>query len=234
MKVKVVLFGIEDVLYDSLIHMSTARLNAVRAMIEDGLPTEVETTYKVLEEVVDGYGLDYTRHFDELLKRLGLRWNPRVIASGVVAYRETSSAYLRPFPDTVPTLLGLRDKGYRIAIVSAGRAVKQWQKLVQLGLKHLFHEVIISEELGFEIFDSGLFREVLDRFSLEPQDSIFVGSQIEPDIAAANNFRVPSIRISRRHPVVESIVKSKIKPLYEIERLSEIFTVIDKINSEKK
>ena len=131
MKIKCIVFGIENVLYDSTFHMSTARLNAVRAMIEDGLPTDIETTYRTLEEIVNECGPDYTRHFDDLLNRLGLKWNPRVIASGVIAYRETSTAYLKPYPDTVPTLLNLRDKGCKVAVASAGRAVKQWQKLVQ-------------------------------------------------------------------------------------------------------
>jgi len=83
---------------------------------------------RTLEEIVNEYGSDYTKHFDELLTRLGLKRNPRVIASGVIAYRETSNAYLKPYPDTIPILLSLRDRAYKIAVVSAGRAVKQWQK----------------------------------------------------------------------------------------------------------
>lgn len=51
------------------------------------------------------------RHFDRLLERLGLKWNPEVIAAGVVAYRATSPVYLTPFPDTVPTLLRFKDSG---------------------------------------------------------------------------------------------------------------------------
>jgi putative hydrolase of the HAD superfamily len=73
-----------------------------------------------------------------LLERLGLKWNPRVIAAGAVACRVTRPIYLAPYPDTVPMLLKLRDAGYKLGVASKGRAVKQWQKLIQLGLEHIF------------------------------------------------------------------------------------------------
>jgi len=98
MKIKCVLFNINNTLYNSTLQMSTSRINAVRAMIETGLPTNIEMTYKVLEKIVEEHGSNYNRHFDELIKQLGLKWDPKVIASGVIAYRETSAAYLAKTP----------------------------------------------------------------------------------------------------------------------------------------
>ena len=233
MKVRYILFDIDDTLYDSTLQMSTARMNAIRAMTQTGLPTEVETTYKVLEKIVEKYGPHYSRHFDELLERLGLKWDPRVIASGVIAYRETSAAYLKPYPDTVPTLLKLRDQGYRLGVVSEGRAVKQWQKLVQLGVQHIPHLVIISEELGLEALDSSLFKAVLERIDAQPRETIFVGSKLEPDIASANGLGVITVRIRKGKNRIETPERDEATPKYEIDRLSEIFDVIKKIEAEK-
>lgn len=231
MKIKCILFNIEDVLYNSTLQMSTARMNAIRAMIETGLPTDIETTYRVLEEIVKEYGPDYPRHFDELLKRLGLRWDPRVIASGVIAYRETSAAYLKPYPDTVPTLLKLRDLGYKLGVVSEGRAVKQWQKLVQLGVQHIFHLVIVSEELGLKTLDSSLFKAALEKLNGQPEETIFIGSQLEPDIACANEVGIISVRIRRGEHRIETPETAEATPKYEIDKLSEIFSVIKEIET---
>ena len=233
MRVRYILFDIDDTLYDSTLQMSTARMNAIRAMTQTGLPTEVETTYKVLEKIVEKYGPHYSRHFDELLERLGLKWDPRVIASGVIAYRETSAAYLKPYPDTVPTLLKLRDQGYRLGVVSEGRAVKQWQKLVQLGVQHIPHLVIISEELGLEALDSSLFKAVLERIDAQPRETIFVGSKLEPDIASANGLGVITVRIRKGKNRIETPERDEATPKYEIDRLSEIFDVIKKIEAGK-
>jgi len=233
MKVKCVLFNINDTLYDSSLQMSTARMNAIRAMIETGLPTDIETTYRVLQDIVKEYGADYPKHFDELLKRLGLRWDPRVIASGVIAYRETSAAYLKPYPDTVPTLLKIRDLGYKLGVVSAGIAVKQWQKLVQLGVQHIFHFVIISEELKLKSLDPGLFKVALEKAGVQPEETVFVGSQLEPDVVSANKVGVISVRIRRGEHRVERPEKTEATPKYEINGLSEIFDVIKRIEGEK-
>ncbi|MEM2110688.1 MAG: HAD family hydrolase [Candidatus Bathyarchaeia archaeon] len=232
MKIRCVIFNIEDVLYDSAVYMSTVRINAVRAMIEDGLPTDIETTYRVLEEIVKEYGPDYPKHFNELLKRLGLKWNPRVIASGVIAYRETSMSNLKPYPDTIPTLLKLRDRGYKLAVISQGPAVKQWQKLIQLGLRHIFHLVIISEELGLETLGPSLFEAVLDRLNIQPKEAVFIGNQIDPDIISANRTGVFSVRIRKGQYVAESL-KEEATPKFEINRLSDIFNVIEKIEAEE-
>jgi len=229
MKIKCILFSIEDTLYDSTLQMSTARMNAIRAMIETGLPTDIETTYRVLEEIVKEYGPDYSKHFDELLNRLGLKWNPRVIASGVLAYRETSAAYLKPYPDTVPTLLKLRDQKYKLGVVSEGRAVKQWQKLVQLGVQHIFHFVMISEELGLKTLDSEMFKAALNKLGTKPEETIFVGSRLEPDIACANELGIISVRIRRGEHRTETPERAEATPKYEINSLSEIFNVIKKI-----
>lgn len=232
MKVKCLLFSVDDTLYDSSLQTSTARMNAIRAMIETGLPTDPETTYRVLEDIVEEYGPHYTRHFDELLKRLGLKWEPRVIAAGVIAYRETSTAYLKPYPETVPTLLKLRDLGYKLGVISDGLAVKQWQKLVQLGIQHIFHFVTISEELGLETFDSDLFKTALKKADVKPQEAIFVGSRLEPEIMSANRAGVISVRIRRGEHRVESPEKTETKPRYEIDKLSEILDIIRKVEEE--
>jgi len=233
MKTKCILFSINDTLYDSTFQMNTARMNAVRAMIETGLPTDIETTYRVLEDIVKEYGPDYTKHFDELLKRLGLKWEPRVIASGVIAYRETSAAYLKPYPDTVSTLLKLRDLEYKLGVISGGIAVKQWQKLVQLGVQHIFHFVVISEELGTENLDLNVFEFALEKMGVRPEETVFIGSRLEPDIFCANKVGLISVRIRKGEHRFESPEKTESTPRYEINRLSEIFDVIRKIEGEE-
>jgi hypothetical protein len=55
-------------------------MSVVRAMTGAGLPIDVETAYRRLEEIANERGPDDTRRFDTLLERLGLKWNHRVIA----------------------------------------------------------------------------------------------------------------------------------------------------------
>lgn len=234
MKIKCVLFDIDDVLYDASLQVEMARLNAIRAMTEAGLPSDVEIAYRVLKEIVREYGTDYPKHFDKLLERLGLRWEPRAIAAGVVAYRETNVAYLRPYPDTITTLLKLRDLGYHLGAVSEGRTVKQWQKLISLGLQHFFQYVLVSEELGSETIGPELFKTALEKLNLQPGEVAFVGKGLDPDILSANRAGVVSIRMRRGKSRSEEAKNDEMRPKYEIHKLSEILKILEEINRKTK
>jgi len=227
MKLECTLFDLDDVLFDASLQTGNARLSAIRAMIEAGLPSEIETSYRLLEEIVGRYGPDYERHFDVLLERLGLRWNPRVIAAGVVAYRDASLAFLRPYPDTIPTLLRLREAGMKLGVASEGRLVKQWQKLIQLGLQHLFHDVIVCEELGSKSFEPRVFKEAVSRFGASPDKTLFVGKTLNPDIAGANEAGLVTARVRRGASRGKEPILPLEKPNFEIARISDLLTLID-------
>ena len=229
MKIKCVLFDIDDTLYDTSLQMSMARLNAVKSMIEAGLPTNIEIAYNLLEEIVKEYGSHNNQHFDKLLERLGLQWNPRVIAAGVTAYRETSSAYLKPYSDTVPTLLKLRESKDKLGIISEGKAVKQWQKLIQLGVQHLFHRVLISEEIKKETVTKEMFKLILEELATSPKETVFVGNQLDTDILCANKAGIISVRMRKGEHRVEEPKSPEMAPKYEIGKISEIFDALKKI-----
>ena len=226
MKVESLVFAIDDVLYDMSQQLSASRMSAVRAMREAGLPVDIETAYRTLEEIAKETGPDDTRHFDRLLERLGLKWNPEVIAAGVVAYRATSPIYLTPFHDTVPTLLKLRDAGYKLGIASKGRAVKQWQKLIQLGLEHMFHAVTISEETGSETLTLETLSRTLEKLKVKPARAAFVGCSLSHEIMVANRSKMITVRIKTG---MDRVVDPKVpdeKATFEISRLSDLLNVL--------
>ena len=201
-------------------------MSAVKAMKAARLPMDVETAYRKLEEIANERGPDDTRHFDTLLERLGLKWNPEVIAAGVVAYRATSPIYLTPFPDTVPTLLKLRDARYKLGVASKGRAVKQWQKLIQLGLEHMFHAVTISEESGSEAFNIDTLFRTLEKLAVKADNSMFVESDLSREIAIANAAKMMTVRIRTGTNRTSSVKAANEKPAFEIIKLVDLFGIL--------
>lgn len=231
MRVRAIIFDIKDTLYDSSLQTRMARLNAIRAMIEAGLPVDLEAGYKRLEDIVKIYGPNYDKHFDKLLEHLGLKWNPRVIAAGVVAYRETSQVYLKPFPETIPTLIKLRDQKYKLGVVSDGVAVKEWQKLIQLGVHHLFHSVVISEECGSMELNSSVFLRCLGELNSRPDEALYVSSRPNEAIIYANRAGLITVRLRRGNHRMEIPEAAEARAAYEIENLSEIFDILKALGS---
>jgi putative hydrolase of the HAD superfamily len=152
-----------------------------------------------------------------------------VIAAGVAAYRETSSAYLKPYAETFPTLLKLRETGHKVGVVTDGRAVKQWQKLIQLGIYHLVDGVVTPEEIGAQTMKTELFRSILKDISAQTRETVFVASKLEPDIYYAKKAKILSIRMRRGQHRTDEPKSTTESPDFEIDKLSEVFSVLEKI-----
>jgi len=226
--VKCLLFGLDDTLYDASVQMEAARLNAIKAMIEAGLPSDIENSFNTLKSIVKEYGPHYNQHFDRLLERLGLKWNPRVIAAGVVAYRETSLAYLKPFPDTLPTLVKLRDERYKLGVVASGKPVKQWQKLIQLGVQHLFHFAAFSEQTGKTPIEGELLKSAIRELKIQPTEAFYIGNRLDTEIRSANEIGITSVRIRKGEYGIEEPSSPGLAAKYEISKLSDILDILNK------
>lgn len=224
-KVKAIVFALDDVLYDSFLQKSNARLSAVKAMIESGLPVDVETGYRRLEEIVKELGPNNNRHFDNLLEKLGLKWNPAVVAAGVVAYRNTNPVFLKPYPDTVPTLLKLRDMGLKLAVASSGRSVKEWEKLISLGLQHLFQAVVVSEDLKLNQLTEEVLHQVTRELDVAPAETVYVGVNPNNEIQIANRAGLITVRLRKG----ESKLEKGSDQRYEINQLSELVRLVSEL-----
>jgi len=227
-KVRAAFFDIDDTLFDSTRLTRISRINAIKAMIECGLPlTDVMTGYNLLMKVVKKYGSNYSHHFDRLLEILGCRWDAKIIAAGIVAYHDTKLAYLKPEPDVVPTLIALRDRGYKLGIISNGRSIKQWEKLIRLRLHHLFHTVVISEDVGVEKPDTKIFYAALEQLSVKPEQAMYVGDRLETDVLGANKAGLISVRIIRRGEESKHSLRNELQPKYTIRRFQELLKILN-------
>ena len=218
MTVKLVIFDVDDVLYDATLQKRNARENAVKAMIDAGLPVDYEVFLEKLREVIEEKGEDYGKHFDETLIRLGLRVDPRIIAAGVVAYHDTKRAYLKPFPKAFSTLLLLRERGYRVGICTPGQPIKDWEKIIRLGMQHLFHYAWVGEA-GKETF-----RRIVKKFGAEPSKILFVTAN--PHLAnEAKKAGLKVIRVRRG----KWAMKEAEKPDAEVQSIWEVGEAIESL-----
>ncbi|RLG57907.1 MAG: haloacid dehalogenase [Candidatus Hydrothermarchaeota archaeon] len=220
-----VFFDIDDTLYDSTKLTTTARRNSIRAMIDAGLKGDEDEIFEILQKIIKKYGSNYPKHYDELLKELGLPWNPKIIAAGVVAYEHTKAGFLKPFPGVVPTLLKLKNK-YKLGVISNGLAVKQWEKLVALGLHHFFEVVVTSQEVGYEKPQKEIFEIAIKKLKLKPEQCVMVGDRLDIDIAGAKLAGMKTIRIKKGKYAKMKPSKEDEKPDYEIKEFEELLDIL--------
>ena len=196
--IKAVFFDIDDTLYDTSGFARLARKAAINVMIDAGLPLSSDEAYKLLKEIIKEKGSNYDKHFNILTKRVFGEEKPLLIALGMITYHNVKFALLRLFPKTPSTLIYLKSKGYHLGVISDGITIKQWEKLIRLGLHHFFDEVVTSEEAGVEKPDEKIFRLALDRMGCQPTNSIMIGNKFNKDIIGAINIGMSAILVNSK------------------------------------
>lgn len=190
-------FDIDDVLFPSTKFSREARKNALNAMIEMGLEEKYEKLSKLLREIIKEKGSNYPKHFDVLLERLGIekKKRARYIAAAVRAYHDTK-ATIHPYPDVPKTLLTLQNK-YPLYIATDGIAIKQWDKLLRMGLALFFKDVFVSEELEISKSEE-FYKKISKLLNVKGENCIMIGDREDKDILPAKKAGWYAIRVRRK------------------------------------
>jgi putative hydrolase of the HAD superfamily len=200
-----IFFDIDDTLYSTTEFTKLARMNAVKAMIDVGLPVNETTCLRMLDSIVAEFGSNYEYHFDRLISRLDLDKELPVsadviITAGVIAYHDTKIEQLRPFPDVEWALSVLsRQKNITLGIISEGDTRKQIEKLIRLKILKYFNPncIFIAEQLGLKKLNPLLFRRVAERLKLEPSLIVYVGDNPKNDVETAKKVGFTTILYQR-------------------------------------
>ena len=152
---KAIFFDIDDTLFSTSDFAARARRAAVEAMRRVGLDYPRDYLLRELSEVVAEFSSNYGHHFNKLLLRIPASAyggvNPAIIvAAGVVAYHETKFRELEPFADVRVVLQALAQTELVRGVITAGREVKQAEKLIRLDLYRYLtpYALFISDQIG--------------------------------------------------------------------------------------
>lgn len=217
--VKHVFIDIDDTLFPTSEFAELARRKAVRAMIEVGLNEGQEKLYKRLIKIIKREGPNYDHHFDDLCKELEVKNRAKYVAAAVGAYHAAKSS-IQPYPEVPRTLMELRGEGYNLYIATNGTAVKQWDKLILLGVHMFFEEVFVSESMGMEK-NVEFFRKALKQINAKPEECVMVGDKPEIDLFPPKKLGMKTIRamMGGRHTSKPGKPDAEMKNFAELPKL---------------
>jgi putative hydrolase of the HAD superfamily len=120
------------------------------------------------------------------------------------------------FPHTFETLDYLRDKGYRMHLITNGFEKTQHSKLKHSGLDKYFEEVITSESSNSLKPKKEIFEYAMNKVSCCTDDCIMIGDSLEVDIQGAMNAGMDQVFVN--HLCIEC----NLTPTYIIRSLNEL------------
>ena len=100
-------------------------------------------------------------------------------------FRIISTEYIRLYPHVLESLATLRQKGYRLWLLSNAQEVFTRYELNALGLTDSFDGIYLSSTFGFRKPDIRFFRVLLEDQKLDPVNCLMIGNDRDTDIAGA-------------------------------------------------
>ena len=121
------------------------------------------------------------------------------------------------FPHTHEILRHLKEKGYKLHLITNGFEKTQWRKLDNSKLGHYFEEVITSEGSNSVKPNKEIFEYALRITGAELTQSIMIGDNLDADIKGALNAGMDAIFVNH----IKADLKG-IQPTYVIHHLQEL------------
>ena len=166
-----------------------------------------------------------TGRFRMLFEELGRQVDAQAVAKVYEQNLGLGHYFLPGALEAVQTL----QKDYRLFLASNGTATVQHSRLTSAGLYPYFEKVFVSQELGYNKPAKEFFQACAAQIpGFAPEKAMMVGDSLSSDILGGINAGLSTCWVNPHHkPHPENIT-----PDYQIEALSQLPELLQKINQE--
>ncbi|WP_155591335.1 HAD family hydrolase [Lysinibacillus cavernae] len=109
-------------------------------------------------------------------------------------------------------------KHVQVGIITNGTVQRQKAKIMHTHLTSCFDFIFISEEVGYSKPDKRIFELALNKLNVRPEDALFVGDDLEKDIAGCQHAKIKGIWFNPHRCINDT----EIKPYAEIHSFDEL------------
>ncbi len=161
-----------------------------------------DTLDEAFREICDYFNINCR---DDLLDRWIGMWNKNWMLAEL-------------YEDTIEGLQELKDKGYKLALVSNTDNFSIEKVLDKFDLNKFFDAIVFSFECGFVKNDPEMFDLVCEKLGIDKSKALMVGDSPETDIKGAEDAGVAALLIDRKD---RRAVENKIIDLSGVQRFTE-------------
>ena len=212
-KIEGVIFDLDDTLYNEIGYVKSG-FRQVSQFLGD------PNYYGQLLSIFQRGG----KPIDELLESIG-RLEEK--ASCLDCYRNHFPE-IRLEEGTVHLLEELRQRGFKLGIITDGRPAGQWNKIKALGLDKLVDDIIVTDELGGSQFRKPCdiaFRMMQLRWKIQFSSLAYIGDNPTKDFVAPMQLGMHSFLIQNSNSIHSQIMDS----VFKINSLANILSVLNSI-----
>lgn len=221
--IKLVLFDLDDTLYNESDFVQNG-FREVSTYLAKKYNVDYKKLYLRINQLLNIIGRG--KIFDAICDEYGFSEN---INSLVEIYRSSISK-LKLYDDSIQVIKKLKS-GYKMGIITDGKASVQWNKIKCLELEKFVDKIIVTDDFGKEYWKPNeySYKEMLTYFNCKPEETLYVGDNPVKDFIGAKNIGILTVRIVRKFG---DNMKLKAKSSYEadftINNLNELINIIQR------
>jgi len=129
---------------------------------------------------------------------------------------------LSTFEEVTETLKVLKEKNYKLAILSNGTPYLLNELVKNNKLDNLFDDLFSIEQVGTYKPDSKIYELPIKKYSIKKNEVAFLSSNTW-DVSGGGNFGYNAVWVNRNQNIFDNL---DYKPNYEIKNLSELLSII--------
>jgi len=128
------------------------------------------------------------------------------------------------YDDVIPCINTLREKGFKLGIITDGYNNSQWKKLIALNADKLFDEIIVTDDFGREYWKPNpkAFEIIRDRMKIDFSQMVYVGDNPEKDFYISKIYPIITVRINRGNIYENKDYLGNVREHYVISKLDEL------------
>lgn len=183
-----------------------------RAVREGGLYKNDIAQYMLWMGEMRGASVDGSK-----ARSLAVAWNR--------AYEASHEAPLL-FPDVIPCLTALKEKGIQLIAASGGTAAKKEKLLSDTGVREYFSQVFGADDVGFQKQDVRFWETILPQIDAEPENIMVVGNQINDDIMHPQALGASTVLITRPEILKKNLGPKNVHADHTIDDLAALLELL--------
>ena len=129
---------------------------------------------------------------------------------------------LNTFPEVKKTLKKLKEKNYKLAILSNGTPDLLKELVLSNSLDDIFDDIFSIEEVGIFKPDSKVYDLPVKRYKIQKEQILFLSSNTW-DVSGAGNYGYNSVWVNRNKSIFD---KLDFEPKNEIKSLEDLLSII--------
>lgn len=168
----------------------------------------------------------------EFFEQLQIKPPIKIILQLIEYIRGEATKKVRLIDGTLELMNYLKSKNIKIAILTNGIFIDQASKLIKLKLDGFIDYLVTSDMCASDKPDPKIFKFLLSKMALSPNQVLMIGDNIVEDIKGANDLGIKTIHLKNSN--FGNIDTKLIKPDYIKTNHKDILKLVKKLTSHHK